>query len=267
MTEHPPKPSERRFQPPTEKKAKERLDAFRKNVKEFQKKNPEILGATVFGSMIKGQEASETSDIDGFLYIDDSTIPEKNRRKSRQGTEEEYRTLFLESSHLSYFDAHKYYKDLTARVLNEKDLEKEINDYAKFIIQITEYFNDESEVGKIEDKEKETQITNTISARTLNNSTVGIFHAQVGRGIEKYRRFFLKKLLTFTNKKDADYIWKAVYLCLKKENEDCFQKLEKNKMNAKTISLERLIYQKHSRRQSNVIILICWRKKKKNSFC
>ena len=77
------KVSARRFELATAPVARTRLDVFRDGIKKFQKKHSEVLGATVYGSMVKGEKAKATSDVDAFLYIDADVITDKNKLQKK----------------------------------------------------------------------------------------------------------------------------------------------------------------------------------------
>lgn len=58
--------------------ARERLRVFRDALSEVQERYPEVLGATIFGSTVKGRVKSE-SDIDSYLFIDADKAVEAKR--------------------------------------------------------------------------------------------------------------------------------------------------------------------------------------------
>jgi hypothetical protein len=69
--------------------ARERLHALRDAITTVQEQYPEVLGATVFGSTVKGRVKLE-SDIDGFLFVDAGRAAEVDRplhtEEQRYGT-------------------------------------------------------------------------------------------------------------------------------------------------------------------------------------
>jgi len=60
---------QKRFELPKDEQIRERLVSFQNAISSLQESNPEVVGATVYGSMVTGS-AKETSDIDGFVFID-----------------------------------------------------------------------------------------------------------------------------------------------------------------------------------------------------
>lgn len=203
--------TERRFMPATESFAKTRLNLFRNGVKDFQKEHPEVLGATVYGSMIKGDQARETSDVDAFLYIDAENMPDKTNLQEPEKVEEEYRSNLLNRLNVSG-DEYKYYKDLRSKLLSNEILENEINSRIEYGHQYNEYRQMLYEkYGDASDEEKEKLLSQEPQTRLIDFSVAGMFHAKVGTGIEKYRRLFLNKVNKLEDKQMAEAIWNDVY--------------------------------------------------------
>ncbi len=200
------KVTERRFELPVQEDARGRLEAFRTTVKEFQKENPEVLGATVYGSMIKGKQAHSESDIDAFLYIDaenpacNSTNPDLYRDKflNKLGAE----TLEERS---------RYYEDLRSQFLSTDILEKEIADQLDFYTKESLYKEMlRQRYGESSEEEKEQLLKQEPDFRTIQFGISGMFHARVGSGIEKYRKVFLEKIAHLSDKNKAEKIWGEV---------------------------------------------------------
>lgn len=208
--------NERRFTLATETSARTRLDNFRDGVKDFQKQNPEVLGATVFGSMIKGEQAKETSDVDAFLYIDKETLLEGENGKSEDVVESEYRNNFLKSLNIPADEASKYYGDLRPKLLDSEILDNDINTRIKYDNQMKEYKKmlEEKYTYGASDEEKEKLLSQ--EPQFKNDFAIsGMFHARVGSGIEKYRHLFLDKVSELSDKEMAEKIWNDVYFDLK----------------------------------------------------
>jgi len=208
--------NERRFTLATETSARTRLDNFRDGVKNFQKQNPEVLGATVYGSMIKGEQAKETSDVDAFLYIDKEILPEGEKGKSEDIVGSEYRNNFLKSLNISEEEASKYYGDLRLKLLDGQVLDNDINDRIKYDNQMKAHKKmlEEKYTYEATDEEKERLLSQ--EPQFKNDFAIsGMFHARVGSGIEKYRRLFLDKINTLPDKEIAEKIWNDIYFDLK----------------------------------------------------
>ncbi|MDQ5971092.1 MAG: transf 2 protein [Patescibacteria group bacterium] len=221
--------NERRFLPAAESSAKLRLDNFRTGIKDFQKKNPEVLGATVYGSMIKGDQAKETSDVDAFLYIDNETLPEDEKNKNEDVVESEYRNNFLKSLNIPEDEASKYYGDLRPKLLDSKTLDNDIKSRIEHDNQMKAYKKmlEEKYTYDASDEEKEKLLSQ--EPQFKNDFAIsGMFHARVGSGIEKYRRLFLEKVKALPDEEMAEQIWKDVYFDLKtyEERSDPSKKIE-----------------------------------------
>ncbi len=66
---NPEKTAPKRFSLSREEFAMKRIMALKETIKEMKKRYPEIISFGLFGSMSRGQ-AKETSDIDGYLFVD-----------------------------------------------------------------------------------------------------------------------------------------------------------------------------------------------------
>ncbi|MEI7810230.1 MAG: nucleotidyltransferase domain-containing protein [bacterium] len=221
--------NERRFTPAIETSAKTRLNNFRDGIKDFQKQNPEVLGATVYGSMIKGEQAKETSDIDAFLYIDKETLPEGENGKSKDVVELEYRNNFLKSLNIPEGEVSKYYGDLRPKLLDNQTLDNDINTRIEYDNKMKAYKKmlEEKYTYEASDEEKEKLLSQ--EPQFKNDFAIsGMFHARVGRGIEKYRHMFLDKVNALPDKEMAEKIWNEVYFDLKtfEERSDPNKKIE-----------------------------------------
>ncbi len=198
------KTKEKRFELPVQDEAKVRLDTFRTTVKELQIENPEILGATIYGSMIKGKQAKAESDIDSFLYVD-AENPASDKIET-----ESYRKKLMEKLGAENNENSKYYEDLRVQPLSTKIIEKEIEDQLSFYEKAEEYNKMLNEkYGEASDEEKEALLQQQ-SHRTIQFGIAGMFHARVGNGIEKYRKLFLEKIASIPDKDTAEKLWNEV---------------------------------------------------------
>lgn len=207
--------SARRFELAENSVARSRLDNFRDGLKRFQQQHTEILGATVFGSMIKGEVARAESDVDAFLYIDFDALTEEDKKKDVKDVENKFRSgLLKELGVVSEDEAHEFYHDLVPKLLSKEILDSNIQaniDYEVTNDVIREKRRNldtssmtEDEIDKLYSEEPENQ--------PLDNLQIGgMFHARVGSGIEKYRKLFLEKLVALPNREMAEKIWMGVY--------------------------------------------------------
>ncbi len=206
-----------RFELPTNEVAKERLDIFRKAVKEFQTEHPEVLGATVYGSMIKGKQANESSDIDACVYIDSDS-------EDYAGQDEDFykESLIAKTGLVDGDDGLEYVEHLKPVLINEKKIDDEITAQASFFSKEKEIdkrileLNDEMKKAEIGTdsarvleckKEKEKLYKEKLNTRNTEFWLTGMFHARVGSGIEKYRKMFLEKIASLPDKDISERIW------------------------------------------------------------
>ena len=198
-------PTERRFELPHNHDARVRLDIFRTMIKEFQEENPEVLGATVYGSMIKGEQARSESDVDSFLYID------KESTEYVENDVDTYRTRFLEKLGIEEEIQSKYYGDLRPQLLSKTIIEREIADQLEFYKKDAAYKEMLNEkYAESSEEQKELLLKQAPGHRTIQFGIAGMFHARVGSGIEKYRKIFLENIATLPNKEESEKIWSAV---------------------------------------------------------
>ncbi len=211
------KGQEPRFLPATESIAHARLDNFRNTVKGFQKEHPEALGATVYGSMIKGEQANIDSDIDAFIYIDEEKIPKDIWIDNSQLLESLYLSKFKNKLNLSEDDFEKYYHDLRTKVLSDEILENSIDYFIEFEKMHEEYKKmvESKYNSEMSDEEKNSLIKKEPKIAHIGPAIAGMFHARVGTGIEKYRHLFLEKINALPDKNMAEKIWKSVHFDLK----------------------------------------------------
>lgn len=204
-----------RFTPALEINAKKRLDFFRNKIKDFQKKYPEVIGATIFGSMIRGKSAHNESDVDSILYIDKEVIPVNKRPKDGDYKKEEelafiYLGKFIKESKIDKNEISKY---SIHPVLISEDLIDESIDESKIN---KGFFEKLKKKVYLENKNLSEEKIDTIMRDSLivgvNSDVCGLFHAKVGIGIEKYRKMFLEKIYNLEDRSMSEYIWENVYL-------------------------------------------------------
>lgn len=204
---------EKRFELTTNQDARYQFDNFRDKVKEFQKDYPEVLGATVYGSMIKGDQANENSDIDAFLYIDAEAISDEDKLQNL--STKEYRSNFLKALNLSEEEESKYYRDLRFRMLSNEVLDDYINKYIEYEEQRKVYKKIIEEKYSHEmPNEERNDLLPEKPFKPIDFGISGIFHARVGSGIEKYRRLLLEKIIAIPDVEIAKKIWNNIYLDL-----------------------------------------------------
>lgn len=233
MQEQPPDENtnkiESRFKLATNESARERLDNFRSEVKNFQKEHPEVLGATVYGSMIKGSQAKETSDIDAFLYIDQEALPEEEKLSDSKELETKYRNKFLENIQASPEEIKNYYVDMRAELLSDNILDKDIESRIEYDQKYKDYriMLNEKYPGASPD-EQERLLASEPEFKQISSPIAGMFHARIGTGIEKYRKSFIEKIVSLPNKELAEDIWKDVctHLNTMEQRSDPSKKIE-----------------------------------------
>jgi len=216
-----------RFNTATETTAKARLEFFRNGVKKFQEKYPEVLGATLFGSMMQGNKAHKDSDIDATLFIDGEITPSKDISKVDTNSifseslelispsvffAQEYRSKFLEELNVPQDEIPKYYKDFSARIISGKVIDTAIDDFLK-IGHLYKKWRDgfsKEKYNNLNKEEKDTLMMNN-DLGFVDPTIFFMYCASVGKGIEKYRQLFLEKLYNLSDKEMAEYMWEAVH--------------------------------------------------------
>lgn len=203
----------KRFELATDPVARERIDFFRDAIKAFQHEHPEVLGATVFGSMIKGDRAGATSDVDAFLYIDGEAIPEEMQNENTKDIEDRYRSDLLQKMGVSSAEARSLYGDLFPKLLSTEVVNRNIQAnvvYERARAEKTRILM-ETDTSDMTPEQKEQLYDPPENAPTDDFEIGGMFHARVGSGIEKYRKLYLEKLAQLPDKELAESIWSGVY--------------------------------------------------------
>lgn len=215
-----PSLDKKRFIAPKNQEAQQKLHAFREVVEKIAGLRPEIAGATVFGSMTKGN-ADNKSDIDAFLFVDAEKIGEiTNEEKNSAEMELAFKpvpkhVLFNDLAMKARFkplieqemqEKTSFRPDINlfVRVLSKNIIEDEIS---KIIENEKEITNWEASISAIKAKRKSTDISEWDS--TLINSPpapikyihdwriTALFYMQVGRNtpsLREYRKQILESL-------------------------------------------------------------------------
>jgi predicted nucleotidyltransferase len=191
-----------RFQIPTG--SAETLAKFRDELKEFMKDHPEIIGATVYGSQVKGT-ARPDSDVDTFLFVDEEKIGlplESGKgvddRESDIATHIDttisrpFKSLWAKSSGLNEEDM----KDVRFRILSQSRIDHDLQTMESYLEKMDKFNKNEGDRPSLDQ-------------RPIAPAVGRLFQLQLGRGLDTYRAYVLKSL----EKKGelGDKIWETFF--------------------------------------------------------
>lgn len=164
LSEAQPSPHRFELESPTapEGTAKERLHALRDAISAVSEDYPEVIGATVYGSTVKGRVKPE-SDIDGFMFVDTDRAASEGRPVSTQNkangiyfepyTTSYYGAVVSEMEALGYREA--MLKDFAALPISRQIVTASID---KLLPQAEVMENFWNQVRRLEPKAKEIQV-------------------------------------------------------------------------------------------------------------
>lgn len=196
-------PDEKRFHIQHEDWARERVHGIRESLYEIQIENPEVCGYTIFGSLVKGLSRPETdpdpSDLDIAVFVEaddvesvygDNTLTKESvdgfmsiqfSEPVRQYYEESIKASLLKTCNLT---TPELVNDVRVYPISRKLIDEEIN----FLIQ-------EVHEGR---------------KRFVSPGAPlwHLFHLGVGKGIEPYRGYLIRKLQSSGSA--GDVIWEKI---------------------------------------------------------
>ncbi|MBI4652928.1 nucleotidyltransferase domain-containing protein [Candidatus Kuenenbacteria bacterium] len=181
---------EKRFSFSPEEPERKKRTGIQKAIEVLQKKYPEILGMTLFGSLAKGTDNKFSNDIDGYVYLEADDVAKKENMKTEQ---------------IVFYTDRNRGDILKGKVLNPR-LKKEIaQKYEAEIRQELLQNNPELKPCQVEHTWvfpiNEVIINNLIDGYVdrkyeAGDMLRGLFHLRVGQGkkIQKYRKIIIDKL-------------------------------------------------------------------------
>lgn len=231
--------SKKRFTLPKEKHIKTRLHATREALSELQDTHPEVVGMTLYGSMVSGR-AKETSDIDGFVFLEEKQakdrLSEKDWEWAKAKKEEDKRnrpewSTAEGTSELDLAATHKY-KPLIDSVLKKKSLTDDQIEHMRVRVVGRQTIQDEL-VSAVDEEEKLSKYALEMATwdKMLNKLPIekwpnlgdrpqypdikmvdwkipAMFHLEVGRGLNHYRKQVVNHLKQ--NGKAGERVWKSI---------------------------------------------------------
>lgn len=201
----------KRFEVQTDGFVKKRLDAIREGLKEMKEENPNVLGLTLFGSMVKGK-AHEDSDVDGYLFLDVDRLAEEENELALQENREPRPVTFDigDTGNLStYPGEHLYdiYKPLIREKLTHDGSlsEEKIRD-----INIRPVGHDMIDKHLLSLQQAIESLKNGDSEVRIEPSQnlYGLFHLAVGHGLEGYRKYIIEELEQLGQ--EGEDIWRTI---------------------------------------------------------
>jgi predicted nucleotidyltransferase len=201
----------KRFEIQSDDFIRERLDIIQSGIEEMQEEDPNVLGLTMFGSMVKGK-AHETSDVDGYLFLDAERLAQEEEQLAAQENREARPVTFDigDTGNLStYPGEHLYdvYKPLIKEKFTKGDLlnEEQISDVN--IRPISEEIIDRHLSSLLQASKLSENSEDGVDIEPSQN-LYGLFHLSIGHGLEKYRQQVIEKLEEFGS--EGEEIWSKI---------------------------------------------------------
>ncbi len=220
--------TEKRFSIPDGSIGHDRLVATQTAIHEIQSEHPEVLSLCCFGSSTTGA-ARETSDIDGWLFVDvsklaaqtdldeDNFVETKDikrpygTRKSiqlKKDVREKYNQLIRSKLKQEQGLTDEQVQHIRAVPVSSAIIDVLVEDLYGWDTKLQQYYS----VIEENNRRLDAHDTNTISAKMPDRPSLGIlpdmFHLAVGRGIEPWRTVLLAKLVSLG--KPGDRIWQEI---------------------------------------------------------
>jgi predicted nucleotidyltransferase len=222
----------KRFPLQKEEFARRKTCALQKTIELVKEEYPEIIGATLFGSLAQGR-AHENSDIDTYIFIDTERIPSKYIPNNQQVLHKNYLvrpTSFihgkLEMGTSMQSNLHHSYEDYIRNVLagnahmhryigiEERDAFKDTIVMPVSIQSIKQLVKELALPKLIQPKQSVGSFSGVETKRRDNkypkwlDTIVPMFHLAIGNDIRQYRCTFLEELLKHGEK--GEKIWQEV---------------------------------------------------------
>ena len=228
-----------RFVLPREESLRRRLGLVKTALNLLQSSHPEVIGMTLYGSMVTGG-AIESSDIDGFVFVEESTVVPSLTEEDWQWAEEEQKEykrkrpewstsrgvsrvdLAVTHRYRSIFDdvlttqglTEEQIKDIRIRVISDEIIREEVNNAILSEKEFLKYREDTAAWDKLReelpyeqwpswDERPEFPDLNFIDWKIS-----ALFHLEIGRGLKHYRTEVVRRL------KEAggigELVWKQI---------------------------------------------------------
>lgn len=199
--------------------SKDTLSKFRDELKKHMSEHPEIVGVTVYGSQLKGRARGENdengrSDIDSFIFVDEDKCPYLNQKELDKGvadtTGNNYRIVSsgdgaagklkkIIQDEFNYDDLGM--KDMRVRLISEARINNDLDVLIEHVRKIIAAEKSVDESDSYPD----------LNDRVFDAAELGkLFHLQLGRGLDVYRKKILDKLKSLGD--IGDKIWKDYIL-------------------------------------------------------
>lgn len=224
--------SDRRFEISKAPFSKERLRALRAGFEKFQAQRPEVLAFGMFGSMVQGR-AIESSDIDGFLFLDANAVLAKNDEASidtvstdiiqhtgviketmlDDKTENEYISAFRKviTAESSVLRA-EHLPHLFVRPVSYEIIDQHIEEFVDLIHRVDEWLEKQAERADFLAQGGQEDSAPTVPEKPtlmqVSPNLVSLFYLQLGHGLDPYRKYLIEKLSDMGQV--GEVVWKGI---------------------------------------------------------
>lgn len=225
-----------RFEVSRDPALREKIHIYRDGLRALQAEYPEVVGATVFGSSVKAL-ATDESDVDSILFVDPAKAAERSPsiqvthelREDKKGAksieshfEDDIEALYgAELSLIVNQPPHSGERSIVEHALalpmSEEIINVQLEAYLKFIGEQIPYEYSQM-MNRVEEGkgEKSADDSKPPTAVWIGANIDGLFHLQVGHGLDKYRRYLIKQL---RNNKYGEPAWRGIMRCVENGEE------------------------------------------------
>lgn len=188
------KAAKKRFLYPEKNIAQKRLRELVKSFEEYSTDNPDIAGITLYGSYVRGK-ANEISDIDGTIFVENTT------REVKESIKNSFATNFFKEIEYHQESADAKGLALIRKIGQDLKISKK-------------HFLDGLQVLPINNKLIDSAMANSEIDVNAVNYLSRMFNLSIGRGLDEYRNYFLSEMKKLSVKK-ADDLWNKILRSLK----------------------------------------------------
>lgn len=224
--------SDRRFEVSKAQFSKERLSALRHGFEKFQAQNPEALAFGMFGSMVQGR-AIESSDIDGFLFLDAVAVLAKNKDSSIDTVTSEVieHTGIIKETMLDDKTEHQYSSAFRETIVAESEaltaehlphlfvrpvsyeiIDQHIEEFVDLIHRFDEWIVKSKEredfLAQGGEEKRAPSVPEKPTLMQVSPNLVSLFYLQLGHGLDPYRNYLLEKLSQMGEV--GEVVWKGI---------------------------------------------------------
>lgn len=158
-----------------------KINSLRKEFLAFSYENPTVAGITIFGSHTKGM-AKEGSDIDGYLFVEAPDSPDENNNRVLPPEGDS----IWESLSIDVGD--KFRKQVGPKLGLTPDQTRDVK------LRLLSKKRIDNELAELINEAKSEKVSEFLRTAPASNNLDKLFHMQLGKGLDQYRAYVLRRL-------------------------------------------------------------------------